>query len=108
MSNLLEELGVDPDDFRWDDLALCKEYPIGSVEEDIFYDLYESDVESAKAADEICLSCPVIRQCFFAGADGEIGLWGGVYWNGSGQPDKNKNAHKTDETWAKIYERVGR
>lgn len=100
--SLLEELGLDPADFEWHDLALCKGMPFDS-----FYEDYESDVEVAKAVDEACLSCPVMKECFFKGGEGEHGVWGGVYWNGSGKPDKNKNAHKTDETWQEIYDRVG-
>lgn len=105
MSSLLDELGLDPEEFDWEDLALCKS-TVTSPEDDVFFDRYESDEESAKAADDMCLRCPVIRQCFFAGAEGRTGVWGGVYWNGSGKPDKNKNSHKTDEVWSKVHERV--
>jgi hypothetical protein len=101
MSNLLDELGLDPNDFNWEDLALCAGLPT-----EMFYDLYESDVETAKAIDEGCLRCPVFQECFMKGADGEYGVWGGVYWNGAGRPDKNKNAHKTEETWDEIYRRA--
>lgn len=103
MSSLLDELGLDPDEFEWQDLALCRGFPT-----ETFYEDYETDAESAKAADQACLSCPVIQQCFFKGAAGEHGVWGGVYWNGSGKPDKNKNAHKTDEDWQEIYDKVGK
>lgn len=101
MSSILDELGLDPEDFEWEDLALCKGMPT-----ELFYDQYESDEETAKAADEACLRCPVIANCFKAGADGQYGQWGGIYWNGAGRPDKNKNRHKTEDVWAQIYERV--
>lgn len=101
MSRLLDELGLDPEDFEWSDLALCK-----AMSTETFFDEYEKDEEVAKAADNACLLCPVIKQCFFSGAEGQHGVWGGVYWNGSGKPDKNKNSHKTDEIWAAIHERV--
>lgn len=108
MSSLLNELGIDPDDFEWRDLALCRNMRITAPGEDVFYDKYESDSESAKAADQICLHCPVIQQCFFEGAQGQTGVWGGVYWNGSGKPDKNKNNHKTEEDWDNLYKMVGK
>jgi len=101
MSSILDELGIDPEEFIWQDLALCANMPT-----ETFYDLYESSQESAKATDQVCLHCPVIKQCFFACANGEHGVWGGVYWNGSGKPDKNKNSHKTDEVWAEIRKKV--
>lgn len=106
MSSLLDEWGIDPDDFEWHDIALCAGTPIPNHKEDIFFDKYEAEVETAKAADQLCLHCPVMKQCFFEGMDGKFGLYGGVYWNGAGKPDKNKNSHKTDEQWEEIYRRV--
>jgi hypothetical protein len=101
MSSLLESLGVDPDEVEWHHLATCQ-----NLDTELFYDKYE-DSEVAKAIDAHCLSCPVIRDCFFAGSkNGNYGVWGGVYWNGSGKPDKNKNAHKTPDVWAKIEKKV--
>lgn len=107
MPSLLQELGIDPEDFEWQDLGLCRGLKIENPEkDDSMYDAYEADAEIAKAQDEMCLVCPVMKQCFMAGANGEFGVWGGVYWNGAGKPDKNKNTHKTEETWDRIYERV--
>jgi hypothetical protein len=99
--SLLDEFGLDPEDFEWQDLALCANMPVS-----FFYDLYESDREVAKATDQVCLRCPVIRECFFAGANGEHGVWGGFYWNGSGEADTNKNSHKTEEVKEEILRRV--
>lgn len=99
--SLLEELGIDSENFRWQNLALCS-----GMDTETFYDNYESSESVAKAADDLCLSCPVMSQCFFAGSKGETGLWGGVYWNGAGNPDKNKNRHKTEEDWDAVYRRV--
>jgi len=101
MSSLLEEFGLDPEDFEWQDLALCSNMPTS-----FFYDSYESDTETAKSIDQVCLRCPVIKECFFMGAKGEHGVWGGFYWNGSGTPDKNKNSHKTEEIKLEILRRV--
>ena len=42
------------------------------------------------------------------GYGGQHGLYGGVYFNGAGKPDKNKNSHKTDAVWSEIYRRVSK
>lgn len=101
MSSILDDLGIDPDEFEWQDLALCSQMPTS-----VFYEDYESSDDSARATDQACLRCPVMKQCFFAGSDGEHGVWGGVYWNGAGVPDTNKNSHKTEEVWLEIRRRV--
>jgi len=106
--SLLSELGLDAEHLEWHDLALCRNSEIDGPENDFFFDRYESSPESAKAADQMCLHCPVMRQCFFEGSRGNQGLWGGVYWMDSGKPDVNRNRHKTDEIWDEIYSRVGR
>lgn len=95
--NLLEQLGLDPENVSWHQLALCD-----GMELVWFYDLYETDVEIAKAVDDHCLHCPVIAECGLRGASGEYGVWGGIYWAGNGKPDKAKNAHKTDDVWKAI------
>lgn len=88
--NILEELGVDPEDFRWQDLALC-----AGMDTELFFDKYEKDSVLAKEVDELCEHCPVYEYCKEQGKDGpEWGVWGGVYWNGAGRPDENRNAHK--------------
>ena len=103
---ILDELGLDKDDFEWQDLGICRGMKIKTPDEDIFFDRYETDVESAKAADQMCLHCPVVQQCFLEGAKGNYGLWGGLYWNGAGKQDKNKNAHKTEEVWNELHKKV--
>ncbi len=78
-------------------------YTRGGILHDIW--LNEDDVQTAKQIDQACLACPVIRQCALAGSK-EVGVRGGVYWNGNGVPDKNRNSHKTPEIWNKIKERM--
>lgn len=98
MSDILDELGIDPEEFEWQDLALCQGMPTT-----LFYETYESDKQAAMATDQVCLHCPVRKQCLLSGAEGEHGVWGGVYWNGAGRPDASKNSHKSEEEWAEIY-----
>ena len=99
--NLIQELGLDPDNLQWHQLSLCD-----GMELNWFYDLYESDVEVAKQVDEVCLACPVIAECGLRGASGEYGVWGGIYWAGNGKPDRAKNAHKTEATWAALRKKA--
>lgn len=103
MATLISLLGIDPDDFIWQDLALCA----NDEEPTHFYEDYEADTEVARQVDEMCLSCPVMAACAKAGMEnGEHGVWGGIYWNGSGKPDKARNAHKTDAVWLEIQTRI--
>lgn len=95
-------LGLDPEELEWKDLALCSQ-----MDTNLFYDDYESSEQVARMVDDICLSCPVMKQCLQRGTDnGEWGVWGGIYLV-SGRPDSSKNTHKTTETWQEIKERLG-
>lgn len=101
--SIISLLGIDPDSFTWHDLALCK----GLDDPDDLYENYERKVNVAKAVDDMCLSCPVMKECAMTGRDsGETGVWGAVYWDGSGRPDEDKNSHKTPEIWEKIWKRL--
>lgn len=95
---ILDELGIDPENFEWNALALCQ-----NVETNDFFDNYEKDVEIARAIDRMCFSCPVQKQCLMSGIENkEHGVWGGVYLNGAGRADPAKNSHKTPEDWEVI------
>lgn len=97
MSNILNDLGIDQDDFDWYSLSICR-----GMETNLFYDKYESDQDIAKSIDEACLSCPVISMCYESGINNsEYGVWGGVYLT-AGSIDKAKNLHKTTEIWKKL------
>lgn len=102
MYDVLNALGLDLDELEWQDLSLC----IGQDVND-FYDNYESDENVAFPVDEMCLSCPVMAQCLQEGlSNSEWGVWGGIYLT-SGKVDKNRNSHKSKETWARIKEKLG-
>ena len=86
MSSILDDLGVDKEDFDWWHLAICR-----GMDTNLFYDKYEVDVNIAKNIDEACLSCPVSKMCYKSGIDNnEYGIWGGVYLN-AGSIDKTRN-----------------
>ena len=97
MSDILNDLGVDKDDFDWYNLAVCR-----GMDTNLFYDKYEIDINIAKSVDEACISCPVISICYESAVDNsEYGVWGGVYLT-AGSIDKTKNLHKTPEIWKKL------
>ena len=97
MSSILNDLGVDQEDFNWQHLAICR-----GMDRELFFDIYETNINIAKNIDEACLSCPVAKICYETGvANNEYGVWGGVYLN-SGSVDNGKNIHKTPEVWKRV------
>lgn len=93
MPNLFSQLGLDEQDVKWYHIAACNNMPINW-----FYDEYETDKELAKQIDQVCLHCPVIKQCHSEGvANKEKGVWGGIFMD-LGRIDKQANAHKEQET----------
>jgi hypothetical protein len=108
--SLLDELGLDEETLSWHNLALCKNMRPERDESgelvDLFFEAYEEDEETAKAMDDICLRCPVMKDCLLAATDNkDYGLRGAVFLN-NGKPDKAANSHKTPEVWARIQERL--
>lgn len=97
MSNIIEELGLDPENLKWYQLAAC-----AGTDINMFYDDYEADKYLATQVDEMCMHCPVIRQCYNEGISSkERGVWGGIYMD-LGRADKEYNAHKTPDVWSKL------
>ena len=102
MSSVLEILGIDPEELEWYNLAMCK-----GLDREDFYDNYESNETVAKITDQVCLSCPVLKECLTRGIEnGEHGVWGGIFLT-NGRPDMARNAHKTEEVWEELKERIG-
>lgn len=100
-SSVLDALGIEPEDLEWQDLAVCHGLDVKR-----FYERYEQSVRTAKLTDQICLSCPVRKQCLSAGVENsEYGVWGGIYLT-AGRPDENKNSHKTPDIWNQIREGI--
>jgi hypothetical protein len=103
MPSLFEKIGIDEQDIKWYHFAACKNMPINW-----FYDDYETDPVLAKTVDQVCISCPVIKQCHQEGIENkERGVRGGVYMN-LGRPDKQHNAHKEPEIWKKLKKLHGK
>ena len=102
MSNILNDLGLDQDDFDWYHLSACR-----GMDTKLFYEKYETDINVAKSIDEACMSCPVSKFCYQSGIENdEYGVWGGVYLN-SGSIDKSRNIHKTKEVWKRVRAKNG-
>lgn len=98
--------GLDAETLEWQKLALCSGVEILSDLEDPFFTGYETNEQIAKSTDQICLHCPVMKQCLqYASDNRETGCFGGVYLD-RGKVDRNKNAHKTNEIWAQWREKL--
>lgn len=96
MSEILDHLKIDSEDINWTDLAACR-----GINTENFFDNYENDQILAKNIDEVCMICPVSKDCLLAGTENnEYGIWGGVYLS-LGKIDKTRNSHKTQEFWKK-------
>lgn len=126
---ILDELGINEDEFTWQDLAACKNVVqiywvdsegnrVDSADPDavrtVFdpvFDDYEDDTPPytvRKATDELCLSCPVQRECYDYGKRlGETGVYGGVYLS-AGSEDRTRNDHKSRETWDRVRKAIGK
>lgn len=100
MSDILNELKSDEDSIKWWHLAACQ-----GMDTNLFFDKYELDSSMAKAIDQCCLSCPVMKMCYSSGVENnEYGVWGGVYLS-SGSIDKMKNIHKAKDIWKQIRQK---
>lgn len=103
MSNILSFMGLDEDEVKWYHLAACKNMHVNN-----FYDFYENDQKLAAQIDEMCMVCPVVRQCYIQGVMGkERGVWGGIYMN-LGRVDKQNNSHKSEQDWKRLKKIHGR
>lgn len=103
MSDLLGLLGLDAEDVKWYHLAACKNMDVNN-----FYDSYENDQKLARQIDEMCVVCPVVKQCYSEGVrNKEKGVWGGIYMD-LGRVDKQNNSHKTEQDWKRLKKIHGR
>ena len=102
--SLFEELGLDPDNFTWEQLAGCN-----NMDSQInwFFDDYEQDPIIAKNATQICYNCPVVKACFEWATEAKAeGLHGGVYMV-NGKVDRARNKNKTKGEWEWLEKQLG-
>jgi len=91
-------------DLKWQDYASCN----GIENHNLFFDDYEADVVTAINTDQLCLHCPVAKQCLEDGiTHGDWGVHGGVYLV-YGKIDRQRNSHKTLENWEELEQVHGR
>jgi len=101
LPNILEQMGIDPEEFSWRQLAACDGYPF-----ELFFDEYEKDLVIAKNVDQLRLGCPVTRECYqFGVRTKSTGVFGGIYLI-AGEPSRVRNAHKTQEIAMKLAQKV--
>lgn len=82
----------------WKDDATCLGY-----DTNLFFDKYEEDESLRPAIDNICLSCPVLKNCFAVGiSNKEWGVWGGVYLE-NGKFSREFNKHKNKKNWGQVW-----
>lgn len=85
----------------WKDEGKC----VGQ-ETNIFYDIYENNVQMRSTIDGICMGCPVMKKCFSEGVSNkEWGVWGAVYLE-DGQISKEFNDHRTSSQWADVFAKI--
>lgn len=101
MADFLRRLGVDPENLRWQDLSVCKGF-----DTNLFFEKYESDNVVAKEIDNICMGCPVTKDCYEFGVDQKLtGVFGGFYLN-NGQVDKKRNEHKSRDVVTGLADKI--
>lgn len=85
----------------WATEALC-----AGTDTELYFDKYETNQELAIEIDRLCMSCPVIKECFDYGVRTEsFGVWGGIFLN-DGKLDNVRNSHKTQEVWGRIFNSI--
>ena len=83
----------------WKDNAACL-----GLENNLFFDKYEEDIEVRPIVDSLCNSCPVRKTCFAVGiSNKEWGVWGGIYLEG-GDISREFNNHRSKSGWATTWE----
>lgn len=89
------------DKHAWKEEASCKD-----MELDIFFEAYEENEELRPTIENICFSCPVLRQCFAVGiSQKEWGVWGGVYLE-NGKVSREFGRHKSKKDWARTWQNI--
>lgn len=101
MQDFLKRLGIDPSNFKWQQLAGCR-----GLNTNLFFEGYESDPITAGEIDTMCSKCPVIKECHEFGTKNKLfGVYGGFYLS-NGQIDKKRNEHKNKEIVMKMARKI--
>jgi hypothetical protein len=85
----------------WKDQALCLESDVN-----LYFDLYEEDLDVRKKVDSLCNKCPMAKKCFANGISGkEWGVWGGIYLE-NGEISKEFSNHRNKEQWGDLWKNL--
>jgi hypothetical protein len=86
---------------EWKDQASCRNY-----DTNFFFDKYEENASLRPAIDQLCNTCPVVRQCFAIGiSQKEWGVWGGVYLE-NGEISREFSKHRAKAQWAEKWKNL--
>lgn len=79
MIEFMDRMGIDPEDFSWQELSLCGGLGAAKPElAEIFFSMADKDERIEAQAKEICSVCPVREICLEeARRNKESGIWGG-------------------------------
>lgn len=82
----------------WKLKGSCLNYDVN-----LFFDIYEEDINKRHAIDALCSQCPVRKTCFAVGVSNkEWGVWGGVYLE-NGNISREFNKHRKKPQWAEVW-----
>lgn len=82
----------------WKDNAACF-----GMDTNIFFEIYEDNVDKRPEIDSLCANCPVAKTCFANGVSGkEWGIWGGIYLE-NGEISREFSRHRTKEQWGELW-----
>jgi hypothetical protein len=86
---------------EWKDQGLCK-----GMDTEVFFDKYEADENVRAAVEDLCMSCPVARDCFATGVSQKSwGVWGGIYLE-NGEISREFSKHLTKKDWGQKWKRL--
>lgn len=73
-----------------------------NMDSNLFFDKYEESTNVRNAIDNLCMNCPVQRNCLAIGVSRqEWGVWGGVFLE-NGKISKEMNNHKDNSSWFNV------
>jgi hypothetical protein len=86
---------------EWKDKGLCK-----GMDTEMFFDRYETDENVRVAVEDMCMSCPVVRDCLATGISQKSwGVRGGIYLE-NGEISREFSKHLTKKDWGEKWKRL--
>lgn len=86
---------------EWKDRAACQ-----GMDTELFFDKYEEDVNVRAATEDVCMNCPVVRDCLATGVSQKgTGVWGGIYLE-NGEISREFSKHLSKKDWGEKWKRL--